>query len=88
MASVPDILPADARLGGFQELLLETESAEACQVSLRVETSARNKRTFSQQLFASAHGAVPCNPFQAAFSTAAGWIRPAYYTFLHRFSLF
>ncbi|MGN7720530.1 hypothetical protein [Chitinophaga sp. 22620] len=87
VACAPDILPADARLGGFQELLLETESAEACKVSLGMETSVRNKRTSAKQLSASACGAIPHGP-RRLFYTAACWIRPAYYTFLHRFSLF
>ncbi|SIN83522.1 hypothetical protein [Chitinophaga niabensis] len=80
------ILPSGPGQGYFQEsLLYENENPEACKLSLGIETSVKNKRTFSKQQFAGI-----CNTVTHSdeYFHLASWIRPAYYNFLHRFSLF
>jgi len=77
------ILPSGLQQG--YSLLYENENPEACKVSLGIETSVRNKRTFSKQQFVRVCNTV--NHINEYFHLAS-WIRPAYYTFLYRFHLF
>ncbi|MRG44187.1 hypothetical protein GFS24_03630 [Chitinophaga sp. SYP-B3965] len=83
------ILPSSPGQGYLQEsLLYENENPEACKLSLGIETAVRNKRIFSKQQFVRVFNTVIHNNNSHQYFRLAPWIRPAYYTFLYRFSLF
>ena len=81
---IPDnICPAN--LNG--SLLYENENPEAARVLPGAETPVRNKRV-SRNAFSQAEAtAIPLHT-GAAYPLLACWAKPAYYDFLHRFSLF
>ncbi len=81
---MPDhICPAN--LNG--SLLYENENPEAARVLPGPETPARNKRVSQNTFSRTAAIALPART-GAAYPLPACWAKPAYYDFLHRFSLF
>ena len=81
---IPDnICPAN--LNG--SLLYENENPEAARVLPGAETPARNKRVSRNISSGTGITAVPVRT-GTAYRQLACWAKPAYYDFLHRFSLF
>ncbi|RPD41172.1 hypothetical protein [Chitinophaga barathri] len=89
VSCVSYILPDNIHQGYIHESLLnENESPEACKVSLGIEAAVKNKRAFSkkQPLYTAITAVYSTNGHE--YARLASWIRPAYYIFLYRFSLF
>ncbi|WP_343307868.1 hypothetical protein AAHN97_12025 [Chitinophaga niabensis] len=83
------ILPSGPGQGYLQESpLYENENQEACKLSLGIETTVKNKRTFNKQQFPRVYNTVTHNNNNHKYFRLASWMRPAYYIFLYRFSLF
>lgn len=91
VSAMPDVFPD----GGGQRMVRvpesihhENEIPEACKVSLRLEAATRQQRQHKQQQFFRKTAAVTLYAAGDSQYTGGAWARPAYYNFLHRFSLF
>lgn len=90
VSAVPDVFPEH---GGHkvripESIHHENEIPEACKVSLGLETSVRSRRLRTQQPLFGEAVVIPIEKGAVTAVTVKEWIRPAYYSFLHRFSLF
>lgn len=91
VSAMPDVFPDG---GGHRTVRVpesihhENEIPEACKVSLRLEAATRQQRQHKKQQSFRKSAAVQLYAAGETRQAGGSWTRPAYYNFLHRFSLF